>query len=461
MLAPGAFTGALDNSGETIALTLPAPWYVHILSFRYESGWYAASAGGGYSLVTRAAATTLPENWDQRLTWRASSAVNGNPGATDTGGLSVASEQSGTINIVAGSSTTLSVTTSSSGATSYQWQQLVGGAWINIAGATSRTLTLPSAQAYDSSTYRVVVSAGGLTVTSDPIVLAVSIPAASGARLLNLSTRGVAGAGSSQLIPGFVISGTGTKRLLVRAVGPTLASFGVGGTLADPQLALKRYDAASGAYVDVTANDNWGSASNAASVITTTASVGGFALASGSTDAALLLDLPAGQYSAVTSGANNGTGLALVELYDAGSGSDTTQLNNIATRGFVSAGGEILISGFVVSSEGPKTLLIRGVGPTLGSFGVSGTLADPQLKIYGRPSGATTDQAILANDNWSGASNAADIAAAASQVGAFALPSGSRDAAMLVTLQPGNYTVQVGGAGGTTGVALIEIYVVQ
>lgn len=118
-----------------------------------------------------------------------------------------------------------------------------------------------------------------------------------------------------------------------------------------------------------------------------------------------------------------------------------------------------MISGFVVSSEGSKTVLIRVVGPTLGSFGVTEALADPQLTLFGRASGATTDSALLTNDNWSEHAGAATTASTASQVGAFALPNGSKDAALVATLPPGSYTVQATGTGGTTGVALIEIYV--
>lgn len=459
-LAPNAFTGSLDNSGENIALTLPAPWYVHIARFRYESTWSALASGSGYSLVARSAATTAAGGYSERTAWRASIAVNGNPGIADTGGLSVTSAQTGTVAVSAGTTTRLSVSVVSDTAATFQWQVLTGSTWTNIAGATSSALTLTSPQGYDSGTYRVVVTAGGLTATSDPVVLSVNTTSTSTARLLNLSTRGVAQTAPNQLIPGFVISGTGTKRLLVRAVGPTLGSFGVSGTLADPQLALKRFDAASNTYVDVTSNDNWGAAANAATIATTTASVGGFALTSGSADAAMVVDLPAGQYSAVASGANNGTGVALVELYDSATTGDA-RLANIATRGFVGTEGNVLISGFVISSEGSKTVLIRAIGPTLGSFGVTGTLADPQLTVYGRATGAAADSALLANNDWSTAAGATETASVAARVGAFALSSGSKDAALVATLPPGNYTVQASGVSGTTGVALVEIYVVE
>lgn len=459
-LAPGAFSGSLDNSGENIALTLPAPWYVHIVRFRYEPAWSALASGSGYSLVARAPATTTAGGYVERTAWRSSQAVNGNPGAADTGGLSVASAQTGTLAVAAGTATRLSVSVVSDTAPAFQWQILQGGTWSNLAGATSAALTLASPQGADSGTYRVVVTAGGQMVTSDPVVLAVDTAASAAARLLNLSTRGVSQAEPNQLIPSFVISGTGAKRLLVRAVGPTLSSFGVSGTLADPQLVLKRYDAAASAYVDVTSNDNWGAAANAATIVSATAGVGAFALSGGSADAAIVVELPAGQYSAVASGVNGAAGVALVELYDSATTGDA-RLANIATRGFVGTGGNVLISGFVISSEGSKRVLIRAIGPALGAFGVNGALADPQLTVYGRATGATADSALLANNDWSDAAGAAEAGAVAASVGAFALSAGSKDAALVATLPPGSYTVQASGVGGTTGVALVEIYVVE
>lgn len=372
VLASGTFNGSLDNTGETLALTLPSPWYVHILRFRFEPTWYASTAGGGHSLVTPSPATTPAHEWLERNTWRASAARNGSPGTAEA------------------------------------------------------ETPIPS----------------------------------TASRLLNLSTRGLSLTGDNQLIPGFVIAGSGTKRLLIRTVGPTLASFGVDGTLADPRLTLRRRNETTGVYVDVLTNDNWSTpasgAATPAEIAATTDAVGGFPLVPGSADAAMVVNLTAGQYSAVASGAADGTGVALVELYDSTSSSEA-QLVNIATRGFVGTGGDVLISGFVISSEGPKRLLIRAVGPTLGAFGVSGTLANPQLRILG---GATPETSVAFNDNWGSDPEAANTRAIATQVGAFALTDGSQDAAVVVTLPPGNYTAQASGVGETTGVALVEIYVV-
>jgi hypothetical protein len=203
----------------------------------------------------------------------------------------------------------------------------------------------------------------------------------------------------------------------------------------------------------VASNDNWGSTTVLTTLMSTTASLGAFALTTGSGDSALLVDLPPGQYSATAGGVNDGTGIALLELYDADTAATpTAKLNNIATRGFVGTGSNIVIAGFVISGSGAKTLLIRAVGPTLSAFGLTGVLADPQLAIY------RSSDLILTNDDWSTGTASATTSSVATQVGAFALPSGSKDAAFVVTLPAGAYTVQVNGANATTGLALVEIY---
>ena len=238
------------------------------------------------------------------------------------------------------------------------------------------------------------------------------------------------------------------------------------GTVADPQLSLKRFDTSTSAYVDYLYNDNWGSNANAGEISTTTSAVSAFALSSGSADAALLVDLPPGRYTVVANGSGaSDTGVAMVELYDAdgaaGSGQPSTaRMVNISTRGYVGTGGEIMIPGFVVSSEGSRTFLIRAVGPRLASLGVAGVLPDPQLALYKRRPGTATDDLVLQNDDWSNVAGSATTASVATQVGAFSLSAGSKDAAFVVTLSPGSYTVHASGVGGATGVALVEVYLV-
>jgi hypothetical protein len=231
--------------------------------------------------------------------------------------------------------------------------------------------------------------------------------------------------------------------MLLRAVGPGLTALGVSGALADPSLAL-----ISGSTT-VASNDNWQSAD--ASTFTAT---GAFALTGGSKDAAVVATLSGGAYSGVV-GAGGGSGVALLELYDAESSSSSTlNIINASTRAYVGTGEQVLIPGFVVSGTGSLKLLIRAAGPALTGLGVSGALGDPQLSLY---SGSTV---IATNDNWGTATNVADVRTAATSSGAFAFTEGSKDAALLVTLSAGAYTASVSGVSGATGTALVEIYVV-
>ncbi|MEZ5278474.1 MAG: RHS repeat-associated core domain-containing protein [Opitutaceae bacterium] len=267
--------------------------------------------------------------------------------------------------------------------------------------------------------------------------------------LVNIANRGGVGTGPNIMIPGFVINGTGTKKVLVRAVGPELETYSVTGFLEDPELRV-----VSGGTV-VAANDDWSDAANAVEIATVANQVGAFPLKDGSKDAAALLDLVPGSYTVKASGVGQTTGVALVEVYDVDdSANPGAKLVNISNRGEVGVGAAIMIPGFVIGGESAKTVLIRGVGPKLADYNVTGVLEDPTLRLF-RAGEATP---LLTNDNWSDAANAAELAAAAETVGAFALDAGSKDAAVLVTLEPGSYTVKVSGAGGTEGVALVEVY---
>ena len=345
-MAAGGYNGAFDNTGETIALTLPEPWKVHVLRFRFEPTWYPSASGGGHSIVIAAPATTPPKDWQNRAVWRASASVNGSPGAADVG-------------------------------------------------------TPP--------------------------------PTGTTARLANLSVRTAMAAGQT-LIMGFTLQG-GAKSILLRAVGPGLAPFGVGSAMADPRLALFKGNG------QLDANDNWGGGS---ALSVAFSSVGAFTLPLASLDAALLRTMDGGHTAQVT---GTGAGVVLVEAYDAGTGT-SPRLVNVSARNRVGNGDDILIAGFNIAGTGAKQLLVRAVGPTLSEFGVDAPLSDPKLEIY-----SDAGVKITENDNW-----AASLAATFTAVGAFPLTAGSRDAALLTTLAPGSYTVQVSGVGGGTGEGLIEIY---
>jgi hypothetical protein len=271
-------------------------------------------------------------------------------------------------------------------------------------------------------------------------------------RIINISTRAATGAvNGSPMIAGFVLGGTEPKPVLIRAIGPTLTQFGVTSPL--PAARLELFHGAT----PIASNSSWdaGASATTAMIISTAQRTGAFVLPSGSKDAALLTTLEPGAYTAQVTGLNGATGVALVEVYDAADETTTTErrLINISTLAETGGGENTLIAGFVVSGSLPKRVLIRGVGPGLEQFGVPGALSDPQLQLFNK-SGA----ALAANDNWGSAGEAATISAAQGQVGAFALPFGSKDAVLLLSLVPGSYTAQVTGVGPATGVALVEVY---
>jgi YVTN family beta-propeller protein len=266
------------------------------------------------------------------------------------------------------------------------------------------------------------------------------------ARLINISTRAQVGTGANILIPGFVIGGSGTETLLIRADGPALAGFGVAGALAQPSLSV--FDSSGNV---VASNTAWGTNTNPAQVSSAAASVGAFALASGSADCALVASLPAGAYTVQVSGVGNSTGVALAEVYEVSFSG--TSLVNISTRAQVGTGADIIIPGFVIAGSGSDQLLARGDGPALTGFGVAGALAQPSLSVYDN-----SGNVIASNTGWGTGPNPAQITSAGAAVGAFALAAGSADSALIVNLSAGAYTMQLSGVNNSTGVALAELY---
>ena len=332
---------------------------------------------------------------------------------------------------IAGTVARFSVAATSTAPVTYAWSR--NGA--PIAGATGSSLSLPGVSRTDEGNYAVTVSNSAGSITSNPAGLRV-LPSSN---LSNLSVRTTLSPNQT-LTLGAVVTG-GEKDVLIRAAGPVLSSFGLTG-LPDPRLELY-----AGGTAPVAVNDDWTPA-----LATTFASVGAFAFPAGSKDAALLN--PAnGAFTVQAKGAGEGT--LLVEAYDVRGGTER-RLVNLSARNFVGTGSDILIAGFAIAGAGTKQVLIRAVGPALSAFGVPGALEDPRLEVY---DGA--GRSLAANDNWGTpvGSAAAATTATFAQVGAFPLPAGSRDAALLITLNAGAaYTVQVAGVNNTTGEALIEVY---
>jgi PKD repeat protein len=347
-----------------------------------------------------------------------------------------------TVSAVAGQSFPTYVITASGLPTSFGATGLPPGLSLNpTTGAISGTPTA-------AGTYTVTLSASNAIGTNTATLTVV----VTGSRIVNFSARALSGPGDQTLVMGFVVTGN-SKSLLVRGIGPGLTPYGVANVVADPALTLLSGSAA------IATNDDWQATATgqatAADIAAAAIRVGAFALPGGSKDSALISTVNGGPYTTSMVRANATTGVALTEVYDLDPTTDA-RLVNVSARMNVSAGEGTLIAGLSIAGNSPKTVLVRGVGPTLTRFGVTGVLADPQISVF---SGASV---IASNDNWeTGTTSSAQLTTTSAQVGAFALTAGSKDASLLVTLQPGSYTVQITGVGNTTGVALIEIYDTQ
>lgn len=364
--------------------------------------------------------------------------------------------------VLVGQSYTMAVTVGGAGAFTYTWSFVAAGTTRveRFRFATGPTYTIGSVQLADAGTYSVHVSeaATGTSLTSNTAQLGVTaIGTSTETTLANISTRGVVGRGDDVLIAGLVIGGTTAKDVFIRAAGPALSEFGVAGTLANPFLQI-----VSSAGVTVAENDDWEGSGDGSAISAAAARLGAFQFQPGSRDAAVLTTLPPGAYTAIVRGVNGTTGVALIEAYDADPTlaiARTRKLVNIATRGRVNTGDDVLIAGLVVTGPGPRTFLIRAIGPTLAQspFGIAEALRDPLLQIY------QGENLLRENDDWDAPASAQPaLREAAFRVGAFALKEVREgtglDGAMLITLQPGSYTAKVSGFQGTTGVALVEVY---
>ncbi len=328
-----------------------------------------------------------------------------------------------------GDTSTLTASAVSTLSISYQWQK--NG--VNVPGATALSLTVASPGVYTV----IATTSAGSTSSSATISLA--------NRVADIAARAAVGTGDNIEIAGFnIASYSGApKRVLIRAVGPGLTSLGVGGVLARPVLSL--YNAAGQL---VASNSGW---NNAPAIAAAASAVGDFALQPGSADAALLLDLAPGAYTAQVAGLSATTGVALVEVYEFQP--DDGHFIGLATRAAVGTAGNILIGGFVVGGTQSAQLLLRASGPALAQFGVPGVLAQPVLTLYN-----AAGQIIAINVGWGTSADAVKIATATATVGLVPFQPSNADSAILLTLPPGAYTAQVSGYANSTGNALLEIY---
>ncbi len=250
---------------------------------------------------------------------------------------------------------------------------------------------------------------------------------------VNLSTRMVVQTGDNVLIAGFIITGSGQKKVIVRALGPSLP---LAGALSDPFLEL--HDA-SGRLIS--SDDNW-RATQQNEIIAS-----GLAPTNDS-ESAIIATLAPGAYTAIVRGVNNTTGVGLVELYDLDNADASSRFANLSTRGNVLTGDNVMIGGFIVRGDVPKKMIMRVRGPSLYLNGIliPGSLTDPTLELHDG-NGALMAQ----NDNWR-STQEAELNAST-----FA-PSDDREPALIASLAPGAYTAIIRGARSTSGVALLEMY---
>jgi hypothetical protein len=266
------------------------------------------------------------------------------------------------------------------------------------------------------------------------------VPAPASPALVNLATRMRVQTGDKVMIGGFILTGSAPKKVILRAIGPSLTAGGqpLPGRLTDPTLTL--FD---GAGSPLFTNDDWMNSAQKQEIIDSTIPP------SDPKEAAIVATLQPGNYTAIMSGTGGVTGIGVVELYDLDQPAPANP-GNIATRGFVEAGDNVMIGGFIVGGSQNRTVLARAIGPSLTAVGVPDALQDPFLELH--DSSGTT---IMSNDNWR-----SDQEGAITQTGIP--PSDDREAAIVSgALAPGNYTAIVRGVGNTTGVALVEIYQLQ
>ncbi len=253
--------------------------------------------------------------------------------------------------------------------------------------------------------------------------------------LFNVSARSRVETGDNVLIGGFLIGGSTSKRVIVRAIGPSLTALGVPGALTNPTLSV---------YNDqgqvIASNDDWKSTQKAA--------IQASGLAPGNdSESAVIVTLPPGGYTAIVSGVNGEMGVGLIEVYDLDTATaPTSRPINVSARARVLTGDNVLIGGILISGTGPRRVIVRGIGPSLANAGVQGPLADPVLTLVD-----SQGQVIAVNDNWKDTQQA-EIAATP-----FA-PGNDAESAIVITLQPGGYTVIVSGKSGATGVGLVEVF---
>ena len=365
------------------------------------------------------------------------------------------SESAGTVTV------TVTRTGGSDGAVSVSYATSDGSAKANsdytptsgvlnfAAGEVTRTFTValqddPSVEEDEAFIVTLSNPGGGATLgtpASATVTILDTDRGGPAAQLLNISTRLRVQAGDKVGIGGFIVTGTGAKRVIVRGLGPSLTVNGqpVEGRLQDP--AIELYD---GNGILITSNDNWKNSPDRAEIESS-----GLA-PSHDAEAAIARTVQPGAYTAVLYGTGGSQGIGLVEAYDRDRGG-TSEMANISTRGFVDTGDNVLIGGFIAGARsGATNVIVRALGPSLTAKSVPDALQDPTVQLIN-----ANGQVVDSSDNWKTSGDQAEVTARG------LAPQDDRESAAFETIPPGNYTVVVRGKGETTGVGLVEIYNVQ
>jgi len=403
--------------------------------------------------------------------------------------VSVAEGNAGTVNAVftvslsSTSSQTIAVTYATQNATATAGTDYVSksGSITFNPGETSKSVTVlvngdTTVEVNETFFVNLTSATNAILLKNQGVGTIINDDVAPPENLGNVSTRGRVFTGDNAMIGGFIIEGA-SKRALLRSRGPSMggAPFNMPGVLANPFLQLF-----SGQTV-IAQNDNWqdapscpGFTCEGAAAITNTGlspctpNPGQTALPpSCNLESAILITLPAGAYTAIVSGADGGTGIGLVEVFEADNNS-VSEISNISARGLVQTGDSVMIGGLTIEGSAPATVLIRARGPSMGGapFNLPGVLANPFLQLF---SGQTM---IAQNNNWQDAPSCSGfVCGAATNIAATRLdpcqpnpgqsaapPNCHLESAILITLPPGSYTAMVSGVDGATGVGLMEVF---
>jgi hypothetical protein len=249
--------------------------------------------------------------------------------------------------------------------------------------------------------------------------------------------------GDKVMIGGFIIRGNAAKPVVLRGLGPSLTNFGIpaANVLQDPVLELHGSNNSV-----ITSNDNWVDSPQKAQI------QGTIFQPTDDRESVILATLQPGAYTVILSGKGNTSGIGIVEIYDNDKALDS-DLANISTRGFVMSGDNVMIGGFTLGNNNTATnMVVRALGPSLSSFGLSNPLADPTLELHN-----ANGTVMIANDDWE-----SDPVSAAKLTTAGLAPSNTKEAAIFASLAPpGQFTAIVAGKNGAVGIALVEIYNVR